>query len=98
MHTQQSAGVSLIRIRTGWSRISLATPLAEPLPLATPLAAPLPLTAPPIADAPLVKPELPKTPTLPDMRYVKREATKVQKQTKYDDELSRWRELKQLYM
>ena len=76
---------------------TVATPLAEPLPLATPLAAPLPLTAPPIADAPLVKPELPKTPTLPDMRYVKREATKVQKQTKYDDELSKWRELKQLY-
>ena len=76
---------------------TVATPLAEPLPLATPLAAPLPLTAPPIADAPLVKPELPKTPTLPDMRYVKREATKVQKQKKYDDELIKWRELKQLY-
>lgn len=60
------------------------------------MASPTALAAPPF-DAPLVKPELPKKPTPPDLRYVKREATKAKKQKKYKAELVEWDKLKKLY-
>ena len=44
-----------------------------------------------------MKPELPKVPTPPDLRYVKKEATKAKKQKKYEAELVEWDKLKKLY-